>query len=153
MPVTRARIQRFVETVRFYTFLRVEGPGEVGHNPVAGVAYLAVYGLCLVEIATGLALWEWLPREDRLHFPGDSWRRLSGYPPDRITSMEAMIRLQHPEDRARAARHLGAMLAGEIEHVELMLRVAHAEEDGAPPARGEAVTLAWEAADLVPLAS
>jgi len=57
VPVTRARTRRFVETVRFYTFLRVDGPGEVGHNPVAGVAYLAVYGLCAVEIATGLALW------------------------------------------------------------------------------------------------
>ena len=57
VPVTRARLRRFVETVRFYTFLRVDGPGEVGHNPVAGIAYLAVYGLCLVEIATGLALW------------------------------------------------------------------------------------------------
>ena len=57
VPVTRARLRRFFETVRFYTFLRVEGPGEVGHNPVAGVAYLAVYGLCVVEIATGLALW------------------------------------------------------------------------------------------------
>jgi Ni/Fe-hydrogenase 1 B-type cytochrome subunit len=57
VPVTRARLARFVETLRFYSFLRVDGPGEVGHNPVAGVAYLAVYGLCLVEIATGLALW------------------------------------------------------------------------------------------------
>ena len=33
------------------------------------------------------------------------------------------------------------------------LRVAHAEEDGAPPARGDAVTLAWEAAAVVALAS
>jgi Ni/Fe-hydrogenase 1 B-type cytochrome subunit len=57
VPVTRTRMKRFIETVRFYTFLRVDGPGEVGHNPVAGVAYLAVYGLCLVQIATGLALW------------------------------------------------------------------------------------------------
>ncbi len=35
----------------------------------------------------------------------------------------------------------------------MTLRVAHAEEGGPPPARGDAVTLAWEAADLVPLAS
>jgi putrescine transport system ATP-binding protein len=31
------------------------------------------------------------------------------------------------------------------------LRVAHAEEDGAPPARGDAVTLAWEPAAVVAL--
>lgn len=68
VPVTRARLERFVETVRFYTFLRVEGPGEVGHNPVAGVAYLAVYGLCAVQIATGLALWG-------ANQPPESWLR------------------------------------------------------------------------------
>ncbi|GGJ14713.1 ABC transporter ATP-binding protein [Neoroseomonas lacus] len=34
-----------------------------------------------------------------------------------------------------------------------LLRVAHAEEDGAPPERGGGVTLAWDAADVVPLAS
>ena len=33
------------------------------------------------------------------------------------------------------------------------LRVAHAEEDGAPPARGAAVALAWDAAAVVALAS
>jgi Ni/Fe-hydrogenase 1 B-type cytochrome subunit len=68
VPVTRARLRRLVETLRFYTFVRVEGPGEVGHNPVAGLAYLAVYGLCLVEIATGLALWG-------ANQPPDSWLR------------------------------------------------------------------------------
>jgi putrescine transport system ATP-binding protein len=31
------------------------------------------------------------------------------------------------------------------------LRVAHAEEDGAPPARGDAVTLAWEPSAVVAL--
>jgi len=56
VPTTRARRRQLLETLRFYTFLRVEGPGEVGHNPLAGLTYLAVYGLCLVEIATGLAL-------------------------------------------------------------------------------------------------
>jgi putrescine transport system ATP-binding protein len=34
-----------------------------------------------------------------------------------------------------------------------LLRVAHAEEDGTPPARGDAVALAWDDADVVPLAS
>ncbi len=57
VPTTRARWQRFVDTVRFYTLLRVDAPAEIGHNPVAGLAYLAVYGLCLLEIATGLALY------------------------------------------------------------------------------------------------
>jgi Ni/Fe-hydrogenase 1 B-type cytochrome subunit len=57
VPTTPARRRRFVDTLRFYTLLRVDAPPEIGHNPVAGLAYVAVYGLCLVEIATGLALY------------------------------------------------------------------------------------------------
>jgi Ni/Fe-hydrogenase 1 B-type cytochrome subunit len=57
VPTTSARRRRFLETLRFYTLLRVDAPPEIGHNPVAGLAYVAVYGLCLVEIATGLALY------------------------------------------------------------------------------------------------
>jgi len=57
VPTTRVRRRRFLETLRFYTFLRVDAPPETGHNPVAGLAYLAVYSLCLVQIATGLALY------------------------------------------------------------------------------------------------
>ena len=56
VPTTRARRHRFVDTLRFYTFLRVDAPPEIGHNPAAGLAYFLVYLLCLVEIATGLAL-------------------------------------------------------------------------------------------------
>jgi Ni/Fe-hydrogenase 1 B-type cytochrome subunit len=57
VPTTSARRRRFLDTLRFYTFVRVDAPPEIGHNPVAGLAYVAVYGLCLVEIATGLALY------------------------------------------------------------------------------------------------
>jgi Ni/Fe-hydrogenase 1 B-type cytochrome subunit len=57
VPTTPARRRRFVETLRFYSLLRVDAPPEIGHNPVAGLAYVAVYGLCLVEILTGLALY------------------------------------------------------------------------------------------------
>jgi Ni/Fe-hydrogenase 1 B-type cytochrome subunit len=57
VPTTPARRRRFVETLRFYLLLRVDAPAEIGHNPVAGLAYVAVYGLCLVAIATGLALY------------------------------------------------------------------------------------------------
>jgi len=57
VPTTSARRKRFLDTLRFYTLLRVDAPPEIGHNPVAGLAYVAVYGLCLVEILTGLALY------------------------------------------------------------------------------------------------
>jgi len=57
IPLSRERRRGFVETLKFYTFLRVEEPGSVGHNPVAGLTYLAVYGLCLLSVATGLTLY------------------------------------------------------------------------------------------------
>ena len=40
----------------YYTFLRRDPPGGVGHNALAGVAYSAVVMLFLVEILTGFAL-------------------------------------------------------------------------------------------------
>jgi Ni/Fe-hydrogenase 1 B-type cytochrome subunit len=57
VPTTAERWRRFAETLRFYTFLRVDAPPEIGHNPLAGLTYVAVYALCLLEIATGLALY------------------------------------------------------------------------------------------------
>lgn len=57
VPTRRSRWQGLGVTLRFYTFLRADPPGEVGHNPLAGLVYLAVYALCLVAIATGLALY------------------------------------------------------------------------------------------------
>ena len=57
VPTTSKRRRRLALTLRFYTLLRVDAPPEIGHNPAAGLAYLAVYALCLVEIATGLALY------------------------------------------------------------------------------------------------
>lgn len=57
VPTTGHRLRGAVETFRFYTFLRVDEPSFVGHNPLAGLAYVAVYGLCAIELLTGLVLW------------------------------------------------------------------------------------------------
>jgi Ni/Fe-hydrogenase 1 B-type cytochrome subunit len=57
LPVTRARRQGFMESVRFYLFLRRRPPFFAGHNPVAGAAYTLVFVLYLVMIATGLGLY------------------------------------------------------------------------------------------------
>ena len=40
----------------FYSFLRAKPPAYVGHNPVAAGAYTLVYGLCFLEVATGLVM-------------------------------------------------------------------------------------------------
>lgn len=41
----------------FYTFLRREPPATVGHNALAGTAYMAVFVLFLIQIFTGFALY------------------------------------------------------------------------------------------------
>jgi len=57
VPVARRRLLGLVPTVKFYLFALRKPPGFVGHNPVAGLAYTAVFGLYFVEIFTGLALY------------------------------------------------------------------------------------------------
>jgi Ni/Fe-hydrogenase 1 B-type cytochrome subunit len=56
VPVHRSRIRGFWPTVKFYLFLLRKPPGFVGHNPVAGAAYTAVFGLYVVAIVTGLIM-------------------------------------------------------------------------------------------------
>lgn len=56
LPVHRARQKGFLPTVAFYSFLRRQPPAYVGHNPLAGVTYVAVFGLYFLAIATGLVM-------------------------------------------------------------------------------------------------
>jgi Ni/Fe-hydrogenase 1 B-type cytochrome subunit len=44
-------------TFLYYTFVRREPPSEIGHNPLAGMAYSAVVALLAAEVASGFALY------------------------------------------------------------------------------------------------
>ena len=57
VPVSPVRWSRLLPTVKFYLFFRRRPPAVVGHNPLAGMTYVLVYGLCLLAIATGLAMY------------------------------------------------------------------------------------------------
>jgi Ni/Fe-hydrogenase 1 B-type cytochrome subunit len=57
LPVHGERLRILWEMFLYYIFLRRHPPLVVGHNPVAGVAYMAIFGLYFVEILTGLALY------------------------------------------------------------------------------------------------
>lgn len=57
IPTTRQRLKDFVETARYYGFMAWSPTPHIGHNAMAGAAYAAVYGMALVEILTGLALY------------------------------------------------------------------------------------------------
>ena len=56
VPLSAARLKGIWNTAAFYLFLKRDPPAFVGHNPLAGLIYVVVYGLCLAMIATGLAM-------------------------------------------------------------------------------------------------
>ncbi len=57
IPTTKKRLKGFVETARYYGFMTWSPSPYVGHNPMAGAAYAAVFGMAIVEILTGFALY------------------------------------------------------------------------------------------------
>jgi Ni/Fe-hydrogenase 1 B-type cytochrome subunit len=57
VPLDRERQKGFIGTLLFYGLIKRTPPPFVGHNPVAGAAYAAVYGLEVIMILTGFALY------------------------------------------------------------------------------------------------
>jgi Ni/Fe-hydrogenase 1 B-type cytochrome subunit len=57
IPVARKRREGLRSTFGFYVFRLRKPPGFIGHNPLAGLTYVAVFALYLVAIATGFALY------------------------------------------------------------------------------------------------
>ncbi len=57
LPIRRRQWQGFVKQFEYYLFLRRKPAFRVGHNPLAGATYSVAYLLMLVEILTGLALY------------------------------------------------------------------------------------------------
>ncbi len=57
IPVHRTRLHGLWPTLKFYVFALRKPPGFVGHNPLAGVTYLLVFGLYVVVIVTGFAMY------------------------------------------------------------------------------------------------
>jgi len=57
IPTSKRRLVGLKESFFFYIFLRQRPPRAIGHNPLAGLTYVAVFGLYLVMILTGFALY------------------------------------------------------------------------------------------------
>jgi Ni/Fe-hydrogenase 1 B-type cytochrome subunit len=72
LPVTRARRRALGKMIGYYTFFKKEPPAEVGHNPLAGVTYIGLYALFLLQILTGFALYS-------QPFNGGVWKTLFGW--------------------------------------------------------------------------
>ncbi len=57
LPISKAQWRGIWRMLKYYLFLRWRAPSEVGHNPLAAVAYLGIYTLFLIQILTGFALY------------------------------------------------------------------------------------------------
>lgn len=57
LPVEATRRSRILPTLAFYLFARRRPPPGLGHNPLAGMSYVVVFGMYVVMILTGLGLY------------------------------------------------------------------------------------------------
>ena len=57
VPVAKRRRRDLIETMKFYMLLRAQPPRTIGHNPLAGLSYIAVFGMYFLMILTGFALY------------------------------------------------------------------------------------------------
>lgn len=57
LPVTRYRLLKLVECVKFYGLLKTKPAVTIGHNPMAGLSYIFAFLMYAVLVVTGLALY------------------------------------------------------------------------------------------------
>lgn len=57
VPACRRRWRDLLGTLKFYLLIRTSPPVTIGHNPLAGMSYLAVFGMYFVIILTGFGLY------------------------------------------------------------------------------------------------
>ena len=57
VPMSPRRRRDVFGMLKFYTLINKEPPLNVGHNPLAGITYVLVFGLYLLMILTGFALY------------------------------------------------------------------------------------------------
>jgi Ni/Fe-hydrogenase 1 B-type cytochrome subunit len=72
IPMSRERRRFFFGQLKYYLFLSKERPHHLGHNPVAGLSYLVVGLLILVQGLSGFALYAEA-------FQDGFWRALFGW--------------------------------------------------------------------------
>jgi Ni/Fe-hydrogenase 1 B-type cytochrome subunit len=57
IPTNREKWKSLGNMIKYYTFFRREPVHGVGHNPLAGMAYVYIFFALLVEVFTGLVLY------------------------------------------------------------------------------------------------
>jgi Ni/Fe-hydrogenase 1 B-type cytochrome subunit len=59
-PLSGAKWKEMLEVMKFYAFIRPTPVSKVGHNPMAALSYLGIYTMALLEIVSGLVMFNWL---------------------------------------------------------------------------------------------
>jgi Ni/Fe-hydrogenase 1 B-type cytochrome subunit len=59
LPLKRVQWHDLADMLRFYSLLRRNPPRANGHNPLAALTYVALYGLFGLSILTGFGLFAW----------------------------------------------------------------------------------------------
>ena len=60
VPLHAAQWKEMMEVMKFYAFIHPKPVSKIGHNAMAAFSYLGIYTLVLVEIVTGLVMFNWL---------------------------------------------------------------------------------------------
>jgi Ni/Fe-hydrogenase 1 B-type cytochrome subunit len=67
LPLRGEQWREMWEVMKFYAFLRPTPVSKIGHNAIAAFSYLGIYSLAVVEIVTGLVMFDWLRQSALLH--------------------------------------------------------------------------------------
>jgi Ni/Fe-hydrogenase 1 B-type cytochrome subunit len=68
VPIKGSQWKEMFEVMKFYFFIRPTPVSKVGHNAAAAASYIGIYTLVLVEIVTGLVMYNWLRHTALLGF-------------------------------------------------------------------------------------
>lgn len=91
VPLRAAQFKEMWEVMKFYAFIRPTPISKIGHNAIAAFSYVGVYALVLVEIVTGLVMYDWLRQTPLLH-PLIGWiPRLISFPDLRLIHFLVMF--------------------------------------------------------------
>jgi Ni/Fe-hydrogenase 1 B-type cytochrome subunit len=58
IPLSKDRFREMLEVMKFYGFMRPEPVSKIGHNQMAALSYVGIYALMLVEVVTGLVMYQ-----------------------------------------------------------------------------------------------
>ena len=115
VPTTRERWRNIWGTLKFYSLITTKPPHVVGHNAMAGLAYLAVFGLYAIMIGTGLAL-----------YGADA--HVGSF----MRSFDVLLPVFLGAQRARWLHHVGMwlILAFAVQHIYSAILMSKVDKDG-----------------------